>query len=163
MPSGQAQPRDSAISELLIVGTGPVARALVAIAEASSFHVRVAAGPRSPNVGEFDGADEVIVTPTPATVEALRPGPSTFVVLCSEDERFLQEVARSLTSSPAAYIGIVQSETAELVGSWSDPRIHSPAGLDIAAELPEEVALSVLAEIISFRRRAISQETSKEL
>lgn len=144
----------SKIAELLIVGTGPVARALVSIAEASGFHVRVAAGPDSPSVGAFDGADEVIVTPTPESVEALRPGADTFVVLCSDDKEFSGPVIRSFASTPVPYIGVVgNSGRFSIYESHSaDSKIHWPAGIRIGAETAEELAISILAEVVAIRR-----------
>lgn len=152
------------IAELLVVGTGPVARSVVALGEAMGYHVRVAAGPRSPSVGEFDGADEVIVARTVEEVVALRPGPETYVVICGHDEEFSVPVLKALADTDAAYIGMMGSRrhTSHLYGelkrSGHDPvsisRIHTPVGIDIAAETPEEIALSILAQITALRRGA---------
>jgi xanthine dehydrogenase accessory factor len=64
--------------------------------------------------------------------------------------------------TPAAYIGVIGSkrrwqETLKLLRAdgLSDvqlSRFHSPIGLELNAETPEEIAISVLAEIIAFRR-----------
>lgn len=148
------------IEELLIVGTGPVASALVAIGEPMGYHVRVAAGPQTPSVGEFDGADEVIVTPESTDVEAIRPSERTSVVVCAGDREFSKRVVRSLASSRVPYLGMLEYapellETLKADGLSQEAldRIHIPMGLDINAETPEEVAISVFAEIIKVRRR----------
>ncbi|MCA1839022.1 MAG: XdhC family protein [Actinomycetota bacterium] len=154
--------RSVQILELLVVGVGPVARALVGLGEAMGYHVRVAAGPRSPSVGEFDGADEVIVTPTYKDVEALRPGANTFVVICGHDEEFSQPVLRALLPTPVPYLGMMGSgrHTGHLLSELKEAgfdakqisKVHSPVGLPIGSETPEEIAVSVLAEIVRIRR-----------
>ncbi|HLF69354.1 MAG TPA: XdhC family protein [Actinomycetota bacterium] len=148
------------IEELLIVGTGPVARALVAIGEPMGYHVRVAAGPQTPRVGEFDGADEVIVTPESTDVEAIRPSERTTVVVCAEDREFSKRVVRSLASTRVPYLGMLDDapellETLRADGLSHEAleRIHIPMGLDINAVTPEEVAVSVFAEIIKVKLR----------
>jgi xanthine/CO dehydrogenase XdhC/CoxF family maturation factor len=152
------------IPELLVVGTGPVAAALVGLGEPAGFHVRVAAGPDSPRVGEFEGADEVIVTREPKDVEAIRPGANTYVVICSEIQEFAREVLRTLVPTPVPYLGMMANRKKTLqvyeelnqAGFTKDQigRVHTPVGLNLGSETPEEIALSVLAEIVAVRRRA---------
>lgn len=162
---GEALPGGSLdIPELLVVGSGPVARSLVILGEAMGYHVRVAAGPASPSVGEFDGADEVIVTPTAEDVEALRPGVNTYVVICGHDDEFSIPVLHALMKSEVPYLGMMGSSrhtgrlSDELVGAGFSPagvaRVHSPVGLPIGSETPEEIALSILAQIVAVRRGA---------
>lgn len=153
----------SQIPELLIVGTGKVASALVGLGEAAGFHVRVAAGPEPPNVGEFEGADEVIVTREPQDVEALRPGTNTYVAIVSEVHEFAREVLETLMSSPVPYLGLMshKKRAAGIVerlkrqgnDDASIARVHVPIGMKMGAQTPEEIALSILAEIVSVRRR----------
>lgn len=136
------------------MGTGPVARALVSIAEAAGFHVRVAAGPDTPSVGSFEGADELIVTPTPESVEALRPGADTFVILCSDDQEFSDPVVRALAATEVPYIGIVGSHRFSAAEGKEDSKIHAPAGIRIGAVSADEMAISILAEVVAIRRGA---------
>lgn len=150
------------IPELLIVGVGPVARALVALGEPLGFQVRVAAGPVAPGLDDFEGADEVILTPDVRSVAALRPGSNTYVVICGHDKEFSQPVLEALLRSDAPYLGIMGShrhtghlaEDLRRIGfdDQAIARVHSPVGLDIGSETPEEIALSALAEIIAYRR-----------
>jgi xanthine dehydrogenase accessory factor len=150
------------IPELLIVGGGPVARALLDLGEPLGFNVRVAAGPNSPKVGEFEGADEVVVVTEVRDVEALRPNANTYVVICGHDESFSQPVLRTLIRSEAPYLGMMGSRrhTSHLyeelrTAGFSEAdlkRVHTPVGLDLGAETPEEIALSVLAQIVAIRR-----------
>lgn len=154
--------RKADIPELLVVGTGPVARAAVALGEAMGFHVRVAAGPGSPGLDEFDRADEVILTPDARAVEALRPGPNTYVVICGYDWEFSHQALRSLMKSDSPYLGMMSSRShaghlfdeLRSIGFPEEAiaKVHTPVGLDIGAQTPEEIALSAIAEIVAARR-----------
>ncbi len=130
---GVAQP------EVLIVGGGPVARALSSLARTVGFRVREAT--------------------TPADLTA---GHETYVVICGHDEEFSQPALRTLLESPAPYLGLMGSRrhTGHLLSALraagqSDAslrRVHTPVGLDLRAETPEEIALSALAHIVAVRR-----------
>lgn len=164
-PGNEAQVPPGEIPELLVVGGGPVARALVALGDPMGFRVRVAAGPEPPSVGEFEHAEEVILTPDARAVEALRPGPNTYVVICGHDEKFHQPVLKALLTSESPYLGMMGSsrhtghllsELKELgFGEESLFRVHSPVGIDIGAETPEEIALSALAQVVEVRRGTV--------
>ncbi len=146
------------------MGRGPLARALVALAEPMGFHIRVAAGPQFPTVGELGYPDEVIVTPQANLVEAIRPGSETYVVICANDEEFSQPVLRSLlTNTKVPYVGMMASrahaaqifEDLKNVGFTDQEleRVQCPLGLNIGSITPEEIAVSALAQIVAFRRR----------
>lgn len=128
--------------ELLIVGSGPVARALERLAEPLGFGARVAADPEA--------------------VRSARPGPNTYVVVCGHDEEFSQPALRTLLRSDAPYLGMMGSRrhTGHLLDDLRAAgfpeervsRVHSPIGLDLGAETPEEIALSTIAQIVAVRR-----------
>jgi xanthine dehydrogenase accessory factor len=125
--------------EILVVGEGPVARALSALARTIGFRLRTAT--------------------TPAELSA---GPQTYVVICGHDDEFSQPALRTLLSSQSPYLGLMGSRrhTGHLLSSLraaghseaSLRRVHTPVGLDLRAETPEEIALSALAHIVAVRR-----------
>ncbi len=92
-----------------------------------------------------------------------KPGRTTFVVVASHGRGEDEALAWAL-SGRAGYVGLVTSRrrleevkqrlTARGVGSEDLVRLHAPAGLDIGAKGPREVALSVLAQIVAERRGA---------
>ncbi|MFQ5915584.1 MAG: XdhC family protein, partial [Nitrospinota bacterium] len=98
-------------------------------------------------------------------VEALGAAatPSTFAVVASMG-RYDETAVRQLLGSPAPYVGLVAShrradaliENLRAQGLDEDAlgRIRNPAGLDLAAETQEEIALSIMAEITEARRRS---------
>ena len=150
------------IPQLLVVGTGKVASALAGLAERSGFHVRVAAGPDAYSVGEFEGADEVIVTPEPQDVEALRPDANTYVAICSEVNEFSEAVLQTLMGTDVPYLGVMLKKGKAAAAfkrlgklGFDEPkiaRVHMPIGLALRSQSPEEIAISILAEIVSVRR-----------
>jgi xanthine dehydrogenase accessory factor len=85
----------------------------------------------------------------------------TYIVLVSRGFDTDQAALRHVLKSPARYIGMIGSRRKrKLIFSnlkdegFSDEelnRVHSPVGLEIGAETPEEIAISILAEIIKIR------------
>lgn len=148
--------------ELLVVGSGPVARALVRLAAPLGFRVRVAAGPGDTSREDFGGADEVVKTPDASALDRVRAGRDTYIVICGHDEEFSRPALRRLLGSDAPYLGMMGSrrhtghllEELQAEGFPHDriARVHSPVGLDVGAETPEEIALSALAQIVALRR-----------
>ncbi len=158
------------IPQLLVVGTGKVASSLARLAERSGFHVRVAAGPDAYSVGEFEGADEVIVTPEPQDVEALRPDASTYVAICSEVNEFAEEVLQTLMATDVPYLGVMLKK-GKAAGAFKRlgklgfseaqiARVRMPIGLALRSQSPEEIAISILAEIVSVRRGGLQSSST---
>jgi len=125
--------------EVLVVGEGPVARALTSLASTVGFRVRGA-----------------------TTADQLTASADTYVVICGHDTEFSQPALRTLLSSPSPYLGLMGSRrhTGHLLDALraaghSDAslrRVHTPVGLDLRAETPEEIALSALAHVVAVRR-----------
>lgn len=123
---------------LVVVGETPIATALAELAESLGYHVE-----------RRDPGDGVDVLPEDAAA----------VVVAShgrDEEPVLTAALRTGTS----YVGLVASrkrgEAVLLsldVDAAARTRVHTPAGLDIGARTPEEVALSILAEVVAERRR----------
>lgn len=121
-----------------VVGDAPIARALHTLGEALGYEVRRA-----------DPAAEL-----PADAEAL------IVASHGHDE---EEVLRAALRTDIAYIGLIASPRrgAAVLAALDVPgteRVHTPAGLDIGARTPEEVALSVYAELVAGRPRRLARE-----
>jgi xanthine dehydrogenase accessory factor len=155
---GESVPGSSARPELIVVGTGPVARALVAIGKVLGFTVRAV------TLGQADapGADERIVVRGAADLASIGAGPESYVVIAGHDREFSQEALRTLLASEAPYLGMMGSRrhTGHLLeelraagtSERSLARVHTPVGLDLGAQTPEEIALSALAHIVAVRR-----------
>ena len=97
-------------------------------------------------------------------LEAWSVDESTFAVLLTHDPKIDDEALHHLLRSPAAYIGALGSRRSHAKrverlreAGFDDGeigRIRGPVGLDIGAESPEEIALSILAEVVAVRRGA---------
>lgn len=95
--------------------------------------------------------------------ERLRPQPEDFVVVATQHKGDHESMTRALRSG-ASYIALIASrKRARLVldylraqgfGDADLARVHSPAGLDLGARTPEEIALSIMSEIVMKRRAA---------
>jgi xanthine dehydrogenase accessory factor len=140
---------------LWIAGTTPVAGALVALGAAMGYRVTLV----DPIADEeaFPAADRVLRT---ANLTTLDTEAAPYVIVASQgvwDEEALLSVLRR----DAAYVGLVASPTRaavvrEFLADEGVPperlaALRAPCGLDIGAETPEEIALSVLAELVEVR------------
>jgi xanthine dehydrogenase accessory factor len=141
---------------LLVLGASPVALSLSAQARALGYHVTLAA-PKA-DLQETPDADLVIDGFAPGELTQAR----RFVVVSTQgkgDEAAL----RTALAVEARYHGFVGSRrkmaalrdklAAEGVAAERLDRIKAPAGLDLGAITPEEIAMSILAEITLERRR----------
>jgi len=137
---------------LIVVGEQPVARTLVALGLTLGYEV-FTVGEASPSEGveTIGTADEI-----PAKVH-----PLTFVVVATHGDHDELPLERVLATE-APYVGLVASRTrASSVSDYLATRgisqerlaaLHSPAGLDIGARTPEEIALSIFAELVQVGR-----------
>lgn len=152
---------------LVIIGQTAIAEALCALASPSGFDVTVAAP--GGNREKFPAAGDWLEDLDAVAAIGRRPAAIVVATQGSGDARGLE----SALASDAAYVGLIASprKSARLKESLRqrgcDPaaieRIDAPAGIYIGAESPEEVAISVLAELVQRRRLgAGSQETADD-
>jgi xanthine dehydrogenase accessory factor len=147
---------------LLLFGASPVIRALSQIGKAMGYSVWVVA----------PGADRAALPPVDRIITDLgaaelqnRGGECLYAVVATMGEFDEDSVATALGARPA-YLGVVASRRrfAEVHATLRSrgltdeamAAIKNPAGLDIGARVPEELALSILAEIVQIRRAALS-------
>lgn len=150
---------------LLVVGAGHCGAALARMAVQVGFRVLVA-----------DDREEMLHPERfPDGVRLQHAGPDfaslpavderTYVAIISRDHAADLVALRRLIRSRAAYLGMIGSKrkrrevfemlAGEGVSRSELERVHCPIGLPIGAETPEEIAVSVLAEIIARRRRPL--------
>lgn len=143
-------------THLWVVGTTPIASALSSLGITAGWQVTVIDPVADPDA--YPGA-RVRVS---ADIRGLDPEIAPYVVIASQGIWDEEAIALALTRE-AAYIGLVASPTrAGVVRDWlreettlGEERIaalRAPAGLDIGAETAEEIALSILAELVQVRR-----------
>jgi xanthine dehydrogenase accessory factor len=143
--------------ELLIAGHSRIAQTLAAFAHILGF--RVIVNDPGAESADFPQADRVIAEDFDLNKSSI--GPNTYVVIATQhknDHRWLQKAL----DSKAAYVALVASQhRAKLVLDYLEAEgmpadklgaIYAPAGLDLGAAIPEEIALSIISQIVALRR-----------
>jgi xanthine dehydrogenase accessory factor len=141
---------------LLILGASPVAVALANLAPSMGFDVTVAATPEE-HERFAPGVQRLVGVAAPAEA-----GENAFVVVSTQGagDRAALKSAAAMDARYRAFVGsrrkaeTLRSELAkEGVSEEALAAIKAPAGLDISAISAEEIALSILAEMVAVRRR----------
>ena len=146
---------------LVIFGAGPFAEPLCALATRVGYEVTlIDPRPSFARPELFPDAHEVIVA-WPETVLDAQPWEGSYIVVLNHNQRLEDPVIRRALAEPIAYLGVMGSRRTHAdrlvrleADGWSaadQGRIHGPIGLDIGAETPAEVAVSILAEMTSLR------------
>jgi xanthine dehydrogenase accessory factor len=143
--------------ELVVVGHGRIAEALAAIGHLVGFSITVndpAADLKSFPAGSRMVTEDFDLTETPI-------GPKTFVVIATQHKRDHLWLQKALDGN-AAYVALIASRhRAKLVLDYLTVAglpaqkiayVRSPAGLDLGAATPEEIALSIVSEMVALRR-----------
>jgi xanthine dehydrogenase accessory factor len=129
---------------LVLVGHGPVIDSLAALGRATDFRVAVipvqSIADGLPAVGLGSHASVVVATHGSADEDALR-------LVLEQGASYV-----SLVASRKRAASVVDSLRARGVAQSRIDRLKAPAGLDIGAVTPEEIAVSILAEIVQTRR-----------
>jgi len=146
-----------AAPQIVAIGDTPVVRALARMALALGFEATVVCSE------PFGEREERIVTAPIADLSTLTFAPMSFVVVAAAGQHDEEALVAALRS-PARYVGLVASRRRSAsvldglasLGFSSEElaRVHTPAGLNIAAVSQEEIALSILAEIVQEYRAA---------
>jgi xanthine dehydrogenase accessory factor len=152
----------SSPATILVIGCGHVGRAVVHLASWLGFFV-VANDDREELVDPqlVPGADIYIAGPIEQVLEQFSVTGNTYVVSVTRNVLVDRQIMPKLIETPSPYIGVIGSrrrweETKRLLQEdgldvEQMQRFHSPIGLEIHAETPEEIAVSILAEIIMMR------------
>ncbi len=151
-------------NHLIIVGAVHIAMCLVTLANALGFYTTVIDSRSAFATRErFGHADELKVEWPEDVLKTMPLGPATYLVFLSHDEKLDYPALQFVLGCEVAYVGALGSRKTHakrcrfLVENGVEisalERIHAPVGLDIGARTPEEIALSVLAEIIGVKNR----------
>ena len=149
---------------LFIVGGVHIAVALVTFAKLLGFHVTVI-DPRAPflDLDRFPTAPDALIQGWPSDVlPALGLDDQSYAVAITHDSKIDDDALKYLITSDARYIGALGSKSSHarrldrLAGEGFErealDRIRGPVGLEINALTPEEIALSIVAEMTQVRR-----------
>ena len=148
---------------LYIFGAGHVGLAVYKIATLVGFETVVSDDREQyANRERFPDAREIHAGDIDEIMSSVSPGDSSYIVIVTRGHRYDLRVLRWALGTPAFYIGMIgsgrkvlaiyQQLESEGVAPESFSRVFAPIGLDIQAATPEEIAVSVVAELIARRR-----------
>lgn len=157
---------------LLVIGGGHVGKAVVHLGAWLGFHVILSDDrPEFCNPQAVPGAHEYFPIEPEQIPEQIVITPYTWVVLTTRGTPIDVRVLPSLLQTEAAYIGVIGSKrrwatTRRIlqengIGDDALQRVRAPIGLELEAETPEEIALSILAEILMLKKRASGRPMSE--
>jgi xanthine dehydrogenase accessory factor len=149
---------------LVVVGSGHVAMPVAEIGYLCGFRV-VVLDDRLEMISDerFPHAAERIAGDIAETLHALPITHDTYMVIVTRGHVYDEAALRAVIDSPAAYVGMIGSRRkvratfdrllADGVPEEHVRRVHAPIGLDIGAQTPAEIAVSILAEIVMLRQK----------
>jgi len=149
--------------EVLIFGAGHIAVCVSKLAKMVGFRVTIIDDRQEfAHQDRFPEADEIISEDVEKALSHLKIIPSTYIIIVTRGHLKDEEVLASVVRSNAAYIGMIGSRkknatifqrlTERGISEEELVKVHAPIGIDINAQTPEEIAISIMAEIIQVRR-----------
>jgi xanthine dehydrogenase accessory factor len=147
---------------LYVFGAGHVSRHIVPLAVTVDFKVVVIDDREEfADVCHFPDAKEVRQCLFEGVMESLAVDESSFLVIVTRGHMHDKNVLAQALRSKAGYIGMIGSDRKRKIiyeklleeGFTEEDlsRVHSPIGIDIGAETPEEIAISIVGELIKVR------------
>lgn len=150
---------------LYIFGAGHVAHSLYQTAQDAGFDVIVIDDRETyANRERFPEAQEVISEDFEQAMARLEISESAYIVIVTRGHRDDMRVLRWAVGTKARYVGMIGSKRKTIaifrelrregLPAKLFERVHAPIGLDIGAVTPEEIAISITAELIAVRRKS---------
>ncbi len=150
---------------LYLFGAGHVAKPLAARAKELGFRVEVIdERPEWANAERFPGADALRVDDPVAVAGELAADARAAICVVTHDHRLDQEIVERCLALPVRYLGVIGSRRKaelfrqRLLARGFPPaqveRLRCPMGVAIGAKTPEEIAISIVAELVAARRAA---------
>ena len=151
----------------IIFGAGHISKGLAKVITLAGFSTTVVDDREQfANRERFPEADEVIAGEYESIYPSLIVHESTYIVIVTRGHRDDMRVLKWAVDTPARYVSMIGSRRKvisvirelerEGMPREKFERVHAPMGLDIGAITPEEIAISVAAEMIAVRRNAES-------
>jgi xanthine dehydrogenase accessory factor len=145
---------------LTIYGAGDDAQPLAHLAQGLGWHVTIG-DPRAAFATRerFPSAERIVVAPAGELVARTAPDASTLAVVMTHHYVHDVPLLKHLLARPLAYLGLLgpKKRAEKILGDLASEgqpitaetraRLHAPVGLDLGADSPEQVALSILAEM----------------
>jgi len=152
---------------LYLFGAGHLSQSTAKIAKMLGFGIVVIdPRPEYNNNERFPGVDTLIVEEYDIAFSKLSLGENSYIVIYTSRHVTDEKCLRFAVGTSAKYVGMIGSKkkVKEIkerlrkkgVSQKQLNNVHAPIGLEINAQTPEEIAVSILAEITKFRRSPIT-------
>ncbi|MFQ5823931.1 MAG: xanthine dehydrogenase accessory protein XdhC [bacterium] len=149
-------------SNLIIFGAGHTGAALCRIGKFLDFQVTVVdERPKFANQKHLPDADKILAEFHKKAFEILTFSKNSYIIIVTHDNQYDEEILSDCAKQEWAYLGMIGSKRkaakaferlrAEGLKEEIIQKIHSPMGIQIGAQTPEEIAVAILAEIISIK------------
>lgn len=159
-------------AKIVLIGAGHISYALARFADTCGFAVEVI-DERSDFANSQRFPKAVIHNTAIKDIDFISlVNKDTYIVIVSHSHELDYKALRVLINIPGAYLGMIGSERKvktlfdKLLGEGINKeqltRVYAPIGLDINAETPEEIALSIMAEIVAVKRSGLSSHSLKD-
>jgi xanthine dehydrogenase accessory factor len=150
-----------------IFGAGHISQQLVPLVKKVHFKAVVIDDREMfANRDRFPEADEVIVSEFESAFEQITVDQSSYIIIVTRGHIYDGLVLGKAVSTDARYIGMIGSKrkirtlyqnlAKEGIPEGVLKRVHAPIGLDIGSETPEEIAVSIVAQLIMKRREKLA-------
>ncbi len=151
---------------LVLMGGGHVAKATYDLAVLLRYRIYVVDDrPEFANPERFPGAEDTVVVPDYARgLDQVPINANTFIVIATRGHWFDDLALEAAIRTPAKYVGLMGSTRKTIliyqrlaglgIPAEKLRQVHAPIGLDIGALTPEEIAVSIMSEIVMFRHGA---------
>jgi xanthine dehydrogenase accessory factor len=160
--------------ELYVIGAGHVGFHLARLAHEVGFRIRVVDDrEKFANRERFPQADQIIVEDIPAWIEKTPLPPHAYVVIVTRGHNNDLDALRALAPRDLRYLGLIGSRAkvariytalaGEAMPADLLKTVHAPIGLDIGAVTPQEIAVSILAELIAVKHGKMRGREAAEL
>lgn len=151
----------------LIFGAGHISKSLSRVAATAGFETVVIDDREAfANRERFPDSAEVIAGEYEDIFLRLQPSESSYIIIVTRGHRDDMRILRWAVGTPSRYVAMIGSKRKvisvvkelqkEGIPAEAFERVHAPMGFDIGAVTPEEIAVSVVAEMIAVRRGAAS-------
>lgn len=160
--------------ELYVIGAGHVGFHLANMAHEVGFRVHVIDDrEKFANAERFPNAVEIATEDIPTWIGRTTIPPHAYVVVVTRGHNNDLDAVRALASRDLRYLGLIGSKakvatiydalTQEGIDKALLTRIHAPIGLDIGAVTPQEIGVSILAELIAVKHGKVRGRDAGEL
>ena len=148
--------------QMVLCGGGHVSKAIAPLAATLGFRVFVTDDREEfANSDRFPEADIIVAEKPESALPQLPINPNTFIIIATRGHRYDNVALEAAALTPAKYVGLLGSKRKTIL-IYEDlirtglpveriREIRSPVGLDVRGRTPEEIAVSIMAEVLMFR------------